>query len=198
MTKKTDERVGAVTEKLEPLQVTRHAVELLRRLTASATNESLRPTESEMEACARAVWRLPEHYRRWHIEVFDKARELLITTTQLPAVALLVADHIERSGREMAALGVARAATGDTPPLDDAWRTMRKNLRLLDGEFVKKLCADADSFEEALQISLLTDEQRGIASAITNAQRWLQDSASDYAEQFERDRAPAPDTACPA
>ena len=120
MTKKTDERLGAVNEKLSPLQVTRHAVELLRRLTASAANESLRPTESEMEACASAVWRLPEHYRRWHIEVFDKARELLITATQLPTVALLAADHVERSAREMAALGVARAATGDTPQLNDA------------------------------------------------------------------------------
>jgi muconolactone delta-isomerase len=197
VTKQTNERLGAVNEKLSPLQVTRHAVEVLRRLTASAANESLRPTEAEMEACATAVWRLPEHYRRWHIEVFDKARELLITAAELPVVALVVVDHVERSGREMAALAVARASTESTSQLDEAWRTMRENLTHLDGEFAEALCADADSFEETLQISLLSDEQRGIATAISNAHRWLVGSATEYAEQFERDLAAPESTNAP-
>jgi site-specific recombinase XerD len=53
------------------------------------------PPEIELEKCANAVWRLREHYRRWHIEVFDKARELLITAAELPVLALLAADHDE-------------------------------------------------------------------------------------------------------
>jgi hypothetical protein len=131
MTKKTDDRVGAVIEKLSPLQVTRHAVDLLRRLVASAADESLRPTENELETCANAVWRLPEHYRQWHIEVFDKAREILVAAAvELPMVALITADHVERLGREMAVLGVARASASNL--FEEEWLLKKDSLHSVD------------------------------------------------------------------
>lgn len=185
MTDEENERLLGVTDHLTPLQVTRLSVDLLRRLIASVGNTGQRPTAAEIDACAVAVGRLPWGYQPWHVKVFDKARAALLGIERLPLVALLTAQHVEAVASQLAGVGIARAATGGNALLDEQWRAVRAALVALADDPTASLVADIEALEDALGLTLLSNEHRALLATMSAARSWSVNHATDAADKLE-------------
>lgn len=163
-------QLDELTAQLQPAEVTRLAVGLLQRCIAAAADESLKPTEQELDACARAVGGLPQRHLEWHMKVFDRAQAALLEAAWLRHRALIALQVLELTCADLASL--QSTCANDLTLAALHLSRVTDHLRDLVDASPAHLASETTSFGESLQLCLFDETQCAILDALKTLNVW--------------------------